>query len=251
MLTALVALTVSGLTLLFLQFLPTLRNNASIGHAIGKGSLQHARDLMQRSHDLGKIIERLPNDPTVLQKALDVQFEYAYVSSEDTNYSYPEKLPIIKALVKRGGRPTYEHLLKAAQQGKLETVEYMLTLGIPMEKPGSPDTPLANVAYWGNVALLERMLRNGADVNLASARGWTPLLAAAWSGQADCVTLLLAQGASVNSLYTVWDGNDQPVWQVIRDRATPLASDNLRSVWSIVAVTVHGAANPRILFNIQ
>jgi len=183
------------------------------------------------------ILADLPQDQSSLQAALDVQFEYAYVAEEDTNYAYPEDLSAIQTLVDAGAKPKFRHLLAAAQQGKMRTVSLFMDRDVPIQESDSDDAPLSDVAYHGDADLLRRMIVAGADVNFSrSADGWTALLAGAWSGQEECVKVLLESGADINALYTVWEGNRQPAWKVIKDRTSHLAPDDSRlQVWELVA----------------
>jgi len=193
--------------------------------------------LLQQPHDLNKLVAALPQDRRVQQAAFDVQFEYAYVAEEDTNYAYPEDLSVLAALVKAGAKPEFRHLLAAAQQGKMKTVRYLLGCGVLVQSEADEESPLSGVAYWGDAALLKQMIAAGADVNFARpADGWTPLLAGAWSGQEECVKVLLDNGADVNVLYTVWVGNRQPIWKVVEERASKAPpGDSLVQVWQLVA----------------
>jgi len=211
--------------------------NPEISAAPQEGRIEDARGLMQHRHDLKKILADLPQDPKILQAALDVQFEYAYVAEDDTNYAYPEDLPAIKALLEAGAQAEFRHLLAAAQQGKMKTVSFFMDSGVPIQEAGAEETPLSNVAYYGDAELLRRMIDAGADVNFARSQdGWTPLLAGAWSGQVECVKILLDSGANIDSLYTVWGGNRQPAWKVIEDRAAHVPpGDSLLRVWQLVA----------------
>lgn len=211
--------------------------DAEILAALQQGKIEDARMLMQGRHDLKMILADLPQDQKSLQAALDVQFEYAYVAEEDTNYAYPEDLSAIQTLLDAGAQPKFRHLLAAAQQGKMKTVSFFMDRGVPVQESGSNVTPLSDVAYYGDAGLLRRMIAAGADVNFSrSADGWTPLLGGAWSGQEECVKVLLDSGADINALYTVWGGNRQPVWKVIKDRTFHLApGDSRLQVWQLVA----------------
>lgn len=212
------------------------RTNTQISAALQTGKIEDARMLMQNRHDLQKILAGLSEGKKAMQAALDVQFEYAHVSEEDTNYAYPEDLPAIKAVVEAGAKPEFRHLLTAAEQGKMKTVDYFMSLGVPIQQIGASDSPLSDVAYYGDASLLKRMIEAGADVNFTRSDGWTPLLGGAWSGEVECVKILLEHGADIDSLYTVWEGNRQPVWKVIEERATHLPTDDSRKqVWRLIA----------------
>ncbi len=60
-------------------------------------------------------------------------------------------------------------------------------------------TPLLLAAKNGNAAVLEPLIKSGADVNAPTANGTTPLMFAAAAGSADAVTTLIDHGANVNA----------------------------------------------------
>src|SRR5262245_45261366 len=59
-------------------------------------------------------------------------------------------------------------------------------------------TPLSRACTNGSAALVDLLLKAGADPNTAIATGETPLMTCASSGNAAAVRMLLARGASVN-----------------------------------------------------
>ena len=60
-------------------------------------------------------------------------------------------------------------------------------------------TPLLIASTSGNAAMIDLLLKSGADANLANALGTTPLMLAAASGKVDAVKTLLDHGADVNA----------------------------------------------------
>jgi uncharacterized protein len=60
-------------------------------------------------------------------------------------------------------------------------------------------TPLLLAAKNGNAAVMQPLLKSGADANLATSNGTTPLMFAAAAGSADAVKILLDHGADVNA----------------------------------------------------
>ena len=56
-----------------------------------------------------------------------------------------------------------------------------------------------SAALNSNRRSVELLLSSGADIEAASSRGYTALMAAAWYGSADCVNLLLATHAAVEA----------------------------------------------------
>jgi len=60
-------------------------------------------------------------------------------------------------------------------------------------------TPLFMASKNGNAAMIDLLLKSGADPNAANSNGTTPLMLASASGKADAVKTLLGRGANVNA----------------------------------------------------
>ena len=60
-------------------------------------------------------------------------------------------------------------------------------------------TPLFLAATNGNAAIIERLLKAGADANSTSEEGETALMTASLTGKTDAIKVLLAAGANVNT----------------------------------------------------
>lgn len=62
------------------------------------------------------------------------------------------------------------------------------------EQPEASDVTedLTKAAMWGNIALLEGLLENGADPNLPNLDGNTALHVAASYGERECASVLLS-----------------------------------------------------------
>lgn len=60
-------------------------------------------------------------------------------------------------------------------------------------------TPLLMAATHGNAAMIETLLKAGADPNLANELGTTPLMQASAAGSVEAVKILLDRGANVNA----------------------------------------------------
>src|SRR5438034_6975999 len=59
-------------------------------------------------------------------------------------------------------------------------------------------TPLQLAATNGNAAIVELLLKAGAEVNAPNSNGTTPLMFASASGKTDAIRILLDHGANVN-----------------------------------------------------
>ena len=89
----------------------------------------------------------------------------------------------------------------AAYRDDLEMVKLLLAAGADPKvttREGAI-TPLLMACQNGNAAMIETLLKAGADANAVKTNGTTPLMMAAASGNADAVKTLLAHGANVNA----------------------------------------------------
>ena len=74
----------------------------------------------------------------------------------------------------------------------------MVALGAGSLSAQTQTTPLHQAVASGDGAAVQRLIRSGADVNVANRYGVTPLLLAAQRGRGDLIDALLKAGASVN-----------------------------------------------------
>lgn len=74
-------------------------------------------------------------------------------------------------------------------------------------------TALSIACYNGHVRAVELLLDAGADVNVKDQAGWTPLICACVNGHTPIVKLLLAAGAEVNAK----DAGGRTPWRVASD----------------------------------
>jgi ankyrin repeat protein len=87
-------------------------------------------------------------------------------------------------------------LFDAAKKGDLAAVEKLLAEGADVDERGrNAETPLMAAALAGKVAVAELLIARGADVMARNAGGFTPLHAATYSGSKEVVRLLLDNGA--------------------------------------------------------
>lgn len=139
-------------------------------------------------------------------------------------------LPKVKALVIQGENPSMSNfdglngIGIAARNGDYEMLDYLFQVNVPLN---APDDFGNGAIHWvtidGDTAMAEFLLDNGADVNLSSGRGLTPLMIAAREGFLDIVMLYLDRGADLGARdYT---GRDALDWG--RDSRTPGVYDAL------------------------
>src|SRR4029078_3715617 len=72
-------------------------------------------------------------------------------------------------------------------------------------------TPLHLAAINGNAAMLERLIKAGAEPNMAGADGETPLMTVARGGHVDAAEALLKHGAEIDARET-WHGQTALMW---------------------------------------
>ena len=89
----------------------------------------------------------------------------------------------------------------AAYKDDLEMAKLLLAAGADVKAKTREGeiTPFFMACSNGDAAMVEAMLKAGADANSVKSNGTTALMAAAGSGNADAVKLLLDRGADVNA----------------------------------------------------
>ncbi len=99
-------------------------------------------------------------------------------------------------------------LFAAAESGKMNVVEYLISKGADVKVKNANgnavlgqegDTPLHGAATCGHADLAGLLITKGADVDARGIYDETPLIRAATNGHADVVGLLIAKGADVNA----------------------------------------------------
>lgn len=93
----------------------------------------------------------------------------------------------------------------AVYKNDLEMAQMLLQAGASLKAKTREGalTPLYMAATNGNGAIIDALVKAGADVNQANALGTTPLMQASASGSVDAVKLLLDRGANINAKDTV------------------------------------------------
>lgn len=94
----------------------------------------------------------------------------------------------------------FQPLGLASYFGHLDTAEYLIKVGAPINSPsrnGLKAAPIQSAVAAGHEKVVQMLLRFGADPNAREQGGYTPLHAAAQNGDEDMIRLLLYGGADL------------------------------------------------------
>lgn len=94
----------------------------------------------------------------------------------------------------------FQPLGLAAYFGHIESAEYLVKAGAPVNSPSRNDlkaTPLQSAAAVGHVKVVEMLIKHRADTNVQEQGGYTPLHAAAQNGDQATIRALLYGGADL------------------------------------------------------
>lgn len=94
-------------------------------------------------------------------------------------------------------------LHKAAQLGRIEIMEILVSAGIPVEKltDDEEETALHTAAGQGQGRACEWLLNHGADINHGLGRQATPIFSAVFSNSLDLVDFFAARGADLSATF--------------------------------------------------
>jgi ankyrin repeat protein len=85
--------------------------------------------------------------------------------------------------------------------GHLEAADYLVRAGASVNVPSNNElqaTPLYSAAAGGHAAIVQMLLKSGAQPNVRERSGLTPLHAAASSGDVESIQLLILAGADLH-----------------------------------------------------
>ncbi|MDH3622004.1 MAG: ankyrin repeat domain-containing protein [Gammaproteobacteria bacterium] len=101
----------------------------------------------------------------------------------------------MEALLKHKMPPTSTHLTNAIRSGNLDGVDLLLRFGLPVEEPDDTETALMTAAAMGDLAIVQRLVEAGADVNRYADDNaeWTPSFYAQQAGKTDVAKWLRSQ----------------------------------------------------------
>jgi len=94
----------------------------------------------------------------------------------------------------------FQPLGLASYFGHLDTAEYLIKAGAPINSPsrnGLKAAPIQSAVAAGHEKVVQMLLRLGADPNAREQGGYTPLHAATQNGDEDMIRLLLYGGADL------------------------------------------------------
>ncbi len=102
------------------------------------------------------------------------------------------------AFIRSVDREGHSALFAATVAGNLQLLERVLALSPNLDLCDVHGATAVFYSATGGIAVLERLIRRGADVNLQDQSGRSPLIAAVLMNRIDSAGLLLAAGADVN-----------------------------------------------------
>lgn len=109
-----------------------------------------------------------------------------------------ESDPQLLNVIDQGG---YTPLHKAAYNGHVEIVEYLISKGADLNaRSNSGSTPLHGAAFHGHPEAVRTLIEKGAEIDIKNNGGYTPFLGACAGGRFDAASLLIEHGADINAL---------------------------------------------------
>lgn len=77
-------------------------------------------------------------------------------------------------------------------------IDSLIIMGMDVNEKYLGHPHLINMCIEGNIEYVEKLIKNGADINYETKDGWTPLSYAIFSQKANLVEVLIQNGADVN-----------------------------------------------------
>ena len=128
------------------------------------------------------------------------------------------------------------HLIEAAERGDVNTVKYLLDLGVDVNGRDEQGTTALTAAAWeGQTEVVKMLLERGSEIDPQDdLAGMTPLIWACWKGYGDTVGVLVEAGADVNIkdkndrgglMGAAWEGRTQIIGMLVAAGAQLEARD--------------------------
>ena len=112
------------------------------------------------------------------------------------------KIPTVNQGNKNGVTP----LMSAAEEGDVATIEALIKQGANVNQGDKHGvTALLIAAIYGQKPAVEALIKHGANVDLGNDQGLSPLIAAAANGYDDVVDVLVKHGANMNQGDKNWN----------------------------------------------
>jgi ankyrin repeat protein len=103
---------------------------------------------------------------------------------------------LVNAKDSKGDTPLH----KAAENGCLQVVEFLIEKGAPVNAINEEgETPIFEAAEKGYADVVRALISHGAEVNIREESGETPLHKAAEEGRSNVVKILVASGAKIDA----------------------------------------------------
>lgn len=162
----------------------------------------------------------LSTNPLIQLLNMDYSFEVSI--SQDGRYlaisEGDEKIDLYEFMTHTIGQYSssetdVKEFLKAVAEGNLEVAERYLKTDPRLADEQDSLTALTHAVYSGE-AMVDLLLKNGADPNKVSANSWPPLMTALFDGNIEVVEMLVSKGADVNFI----DGYSNPLFHVLWKR---------------------------------
>lgn len=192
---------------------PELGLAARLRSAIRAGDHSGAANLLARGADLNARDEA--GETPLMQAAVNADARMVQLLLEhdaDANARSPQSEPVLmraihdreklQLLLDHGARPDVRTFVSAAGlPGSRAVLERLQRAGCRLDVAVGGFTPLMAAAYCGDLECVQFLLERGASVNDRTPAGLTALIEATLSGNVAVVQALLARGAELNPRY--------------------------------------------------
>ena len=137
-------------------------------------------------------------------------------------------------------------VLQAAERGCYKILDRLIENGadVNVRSSNAKWTPLMSASANGFVDIAEALIQAGADIDAQQAGGWTPLMIAVQAGETEIVRLLLNHHAKIfNSKSEISPGGNAAALADIPDGALPMIGATLGGHVDIILLLLDHGAN--------